>query len=71
LAKIGSETAIPGLLKALEDPNSYVREKAVEALSNIKATIPVLILALKHSNENVRKIVAEVLSKIGTVETIN
>ncbi|TYT72341.1 HEAT repeat domain-containing protein, partial [Microcystis aeruginosa] len=42
LGNIGSEAAIPGLVKALEHSNEYVRINAAYALANIgsEAAIP-------------------------------
>jgi hypothetical protein len=52
LAKIGSEAAIPGLVKALEDSDRDVRGNAAEALGNIgsEATLTALLNALKNPN---------------------
>ncbi|MBD2602850.1 HEAT repeat domain-containing protein, partial [Microcystis viridis] len=68
LGKIGSETAIPELLKALEESNSDVRWKAAFALGDISSetAIPGLLKALEHSNSNVRVYAAVALGKIGT-----
>jgi len=35
LGEIGSETAIPGLLEALEDSNEFVRFSATDAIGKI------------------------------------
>jgi vesicle coat complex subunit len=68
LGKIGSETAIPGLLKALEDSDSLVREEAAEVLGNIgsETAIPGLLKALEDSNKDVRMYAAEALGNIGS-----
>jgi hypothetical protein len=68
LGKIGSETAIAGLLKALEDSYYDVRGKAAFALGNIgsETAIPGLLKALEHSNKDVRRKAVEALGKIGT-----
>jgi len=56
LGDIGSETAIPGLLKALEHSNSDVRVQQPSALGNIgsETAIPGLLKALEDSNSDVR-----------------
>ncbi|NCQ84932.1 MAG: TIR domain-containing protein, partial [Microcystis aeruginosa W13-18] len=72
LAKIGTETAIPELLKALEDSDEYVRMYAAEALAKIgtETAIPELLKALEDSDEYVRMYAAEALGKIGTETAI-
>ncbi|MCU7242198.1 MAG: HEAT repeat domain-containing protein, partial [Microcystis aeruginosa WS75] len=72
LAKIGSETAIPGLLKALEDSDKYVRRKAAEALGNIgsETAIPGLLKALEDSDRYVRAKAVEALGNIGSETAI-
>ncbi|NCQ70261.1 MAG: TIR domain-containing protein, partial [Microcystis aeruginosa W13-13] len=72
LAKIGTETAIAGLLKALEDSDYDVRWKAAEALGKIgtETAIPGLLKALEDSDYDVRGKAAEALGKIGTETAI-
>ncbi|NER99707.1 MAG: hypothetical protein F6J86_38855, partial [Symploca sp. SIO1B1] len=63
-----SDEAIPVLIKALEDANSFVRRSATEALGKIGSdtAIAALINALEHYDSYVRKIAAESLGKIGS-----
>jgi hypothetical protein len=72
LGNIGSETAIPGLLKALEDSDEGVRGEAAVALGKIgsETAIPELLKALEHSNKDVRWKAAEALGKIGSETAI-
>ncbi|NCS48645.1 MAG: TIR domain-containing protein, partial [Microcystis aeruginosa BK11-02] len=72
LGKIGSETAIAGLLKALEDSNKDVRRYAVEALGKIgsETAIPGLLKALEHSDYAVRRNAAFALGNIGSETAI-
>ncbi|CCI30625.1 Similar to tr/Q8YVS1/Q8YVS1 (fragment) [Microcystis sp. T1-4] len=72
LGKIGSEAAIPGLLKALEDSNEDVRSNAAEALGKIgsETAIPGLLKALKDSDWDVCEEAAEALGKIGSETAI-
>jgi len=76
---VGSETAIPELLKALErsdDVRRYVDEDvlrdAAEALAKIgsETAIPGLLKALEDSNSYVRGNAAEALGKIGSETAI-
>ena len=63
-----SEKAIPGLIKALEDDDYYVRSSAVEALGKIgsEVAIPDLIKALEDDDYDVRSSAADALGKIGS-----
>jgi HEAT repeat protein len=72
LGKIGSETAIPGLLKALEHSNKDVRWDAAEALAKIgsETAIPGLLKALEDSDWYVRRNAAFALAKIGSETAI-
>ncbi len=72
MGNIGSETAIPGLLKALEDSNKDVRMYAAEALGKISSetAIPGLLKALEHSDVYVRWKAAEALGNIGSETAI-
>ncbi len=67
LEKIGSEAAIPGLLKLVKDSKSYVRRRAAYALGEIgdKAAIPELLKLVEDSKSDVRSRAAEILGKIG------
>ena len=68
--------AIPGLIAALNDPNSSVRERAVLALEHIDAetqdTVSALIATLKDPNASVRARAADALGNSGaeTQETV-
>ncbi|MGB3515378.1 MAG: HEAT repeat domain-containing protein, partial [Elainellaceae cyanobacterium] len=72
LGAIGSEAAIPGLLKVIEHSDEDVRRTAVESLGAIgsEAVIPGLIKALKVSNWKVRRTAAEALGAIGSEAVI-
>ncbi|CCI00765.1 Similar to tr/Q8YVS1/Q8YVS1 (fragment) [Microcystis aeruginosa PCC 9443] len=72
LGKIGSETAILGLLKALEDSDGYVRMYAADALGKIGSETAILGLlkALEHSDWDVRRNAVEALGKIGSETAI-
>ncbi|MFM6406832.1 MAG: NACHT domain-containing protein, partial [Microcystis sp.] len=72
LVEIGSETAIPRLLKTLEHPNKYIRREAAEALGNIgtETAIPGLLKAFEDSDDDVRREAAEALAKIGSETAI-
>jgi HEAT repeat protein len=67
LGKIGSETAIAELLKALEDYR-YVRRNAAEALGEIgpEEAIPALINALSDAEDSVRFSATDAIGKIGS-----
>ncbi|MEO0458140.1 MAG: HEAT repeat domain-containing protein, partial [Cyanobacteria bacterium P01_A01_bin.114] len=68
LGKVGSDIAIPGLLKALEDVDSAVRRSAANALEKIGSdiAIPGLLKALEDADRDVRRSAADVLGKIGS-----
>ena len=72
LGKIGSEAAIPPLVKALEHSNSDVRSSAVSALAQIgsEAAIPGLLQALEHSDSDVRSSAANALGQISSEAAI-
>jgi len=72
LGKIGSETAIAGLLKALEDSDKDVRSNAVVALCKIgsETAIAGLFKVLEHSDKDVRGKAAFALGKIGSETAI-
>ena len=63
------QLAVPGLIAALEDENSEVRERATDILGRIgvdnKEIIPILIAALENKNPFVRAGTATALGRIG------
>ncbi|MGB5770830.1 MAG: HEAT repeat domain-containing protein [Crocosphaera sp.] len=67
LGNIGNEAAVPVLIKALSDSDSYVRSSAAEALVNIgnEAAVRGLIQALSDSDSDLRWRAAEALGNIG------
>jgi HEAT repeat protein len=67
LGKIGDAQAIPGLLKLVEDSDSYVRSSAADALGKIgdAQAIPGLLKLVEHSDSDVRRRAADALGKIG------
>ena len=67
LGKIGSEVAIPGLLKLLENSDYYVRIMAADALDGIgsEVAIPGLLKLLKNSDSDLRRRAAYALGEIG------
>ncbi|PSR16897.1 hypothetical protein C8255_15460 [filamentous cyanobacterium CCP3] len=73
LGEIGSDTVIPGLLKALGHLDDFVRMSAVHGLSEIgsKAAIPSLLTALKNPDSYVRQQVVKALGKIGNKSAIH
>ncbi|WP_293124717.1 HEAT repeat domain-containing protein [Microcoleus sp. bin38.metabat.b11b12b14.051] len=73
LEEVRSDEAIPGLLKLLEDSDSYVRWSAAITLGNIgsKAAIPGLLKLLEDSDSDVRNNVAYALGEIGSDEAIS
>lgn len=68
LGKIKSDTAVPALLKALEDSDYYDCESAVWALGEIgsDAAISALAKALEHANSEIRWSVANALGETGS-----
>ncbi len=72
MGKIGTETAIAGLLKALEHSDEYFRWEAAFALGKIgsETAIPELLKALEHSDEYFRSNAAAALGKIGSETAI-
>jgi HEAT repeat protein/3',5'-cyclic AMP phosphodiesterase CpdA len=68
LGKIGSDAAIPELVKALNHEDSSVCWRAAKALGKIgsDAAIPELVQALNHEDSYVRESAAEALGKIGS-----
>ena len=67
LIKIGYP-AVPGLTKALFDPNRAVRRAACKALGKIgsERAVPALIYSLNDGNAGVRKFAREALQRIDT-----
>ncbi|MCK5177216.1 MAG: HEAT repeat domain-containing protein, partial [Candidatus Aenigmarchaeota archaeon] len=73
LEKIGDPRAVPALIDALKDEDTYVLTSVKEALVNIgKPTVSALIDALKDKDEDIviRIAVAEVLGKIGDPKAV-
>jgi HEAT repeat protein len=66
LGNIGSEAAIPELLKLVQDSDSTVRWRAVNALGSIgsEVAVPGLLKLMEHSGSDVRRRAAEALGKI-------
>ena len=66
MGKIGAP-AVPSIIKALTDSDSFVRKGAAEALGNIGTVtpevVPSLINGLKDSDGSVRSSAAEALGK--------
>ena len=66
LGEIGSASAIPALIKALEDSDKRVRRNAVSALGKIGVpAVPALIVALKNRDHCTLCHANEALIKIG------
>jgi HEAT repeat protein len=72
LGNLRSEAAIPGLLKAIEDSDEYVRWSAADALGKLgsDAAIPELLKAIEHSNSGVRRRAAYALGNLGSEAAI-
>jgi HEAT repeat protein/DNA polymerase III delta prime subunit len=72
LGETRSETAIPGLLKLVEDSDYNVRKIAAEALGEIGSdrAIPALLKLVEDSNYSVRCFAANALGEIGSERTI-
>ncbi len=72
LQETRSEAAIPGLLRLLEDADSFVRGRAAYALGEIgtEAAIPGLLRLLEHADSFVRERAAYALGEIGTEAAI-
>jgi len=68
-----SEKAVPALILALNDENSYVRRSAAEALGKIgnSQAVDALILALNDKDSYVRRSAAEALGKIGNSQAVD
>lgn len=71
LIKVGT-SAIPALVKALNDTNWQVRRYAAEALGKIGdvSVVPDLIQAFESSTRTVRRYVTEALGKIGDISAV-
>ncbi len=72
LGRIGesaAEAAVPGLMRALRDPDNGVCALAAEALGQMGVSadgaIPSLVRSLKHISPEVRRTAAEALGKMG------
>lgn len=66
LGEIGDPAAVPGLLAALDDPDTYVRSRAAVALAEVgEAALEDLIAAIHNGDERVRWGAAIALGKIG------
>ena len=73
LGVIGSEKAIPFLIKALNDPNEKVNRTSAVSLSWLnekQKCLPVLSRMLKDDNRNVRMEALEGLRNVGNLEAI-
>jgi HEAT repeat protein len=59
--------AIPALIESLKDPDPFVRDNAVDALSVMHPgdVVPSLIRALRDPNPNARRRGADALARIG------
>jgi HEAT repeat protein len=70
--RISYEAAIPGLLQALEHPNSPVRWRAAAALGQLgsEAAIPGLLQALEDPDSSVRERAAAALEQLGSEAAI-
>jgi HEAT repeat protein len=70
LAEINEPDAIPYLIKALKDSDSWVRKSAVKALGILKAKIAFDDVAqlINDPSQNVRKAVARTLSQIDPIK---
>jgi ribosomal protein L40E len=68
LGDIGDRRAIPGLLRALDDPEGVVRFWALDALGKLKADEAVESIgkSLQDKRESIRDLAREVLTQIGT-----
>jgi HEAT repeat protein len=73
LGKIGSERAIDGLLKLVEDSDFNVRRSAAEALGKIgsERAIDGLLKLVEDSDSDVRGRAAQALGKIGSERAID
>ncbi|MEH1849289.1 MAG: HEAT repeat domain-containing protein, partial [Nostoc sp.] len=73
LGKIGNETAVSALIKALQDEDSSVRRSAADALGEIgnEAAVSALIKALQDENSFVRWRAADALEKIGNEAAVS
>ncbi|NER25334.1 MAG: NACHT domain-containing protein [Symploca sp. SIO1C2] len=67
-----SESAVPLLIKALQDQEDYVRRNAAYALGKIRteATILALIQSLQDQDYDVRRNAAQALGRVGTEAAI-
>jgi len=68
LGELGRDAreSMPALIRALGDPNDYVRQEVAKALGQMGAdAVPTLILALKDESAGVRQAAMEALGNIG------
>jgi HEAT repeat protein len=71
LGKIGSQTAIPALLKLVEDSDSVVRRRAAEVLGKIgsETAIPALLKLVEDSDASMRGSAVDALRNIAKKDT--
>jgi HEAT repeat protein len=72
LGSFGTESTIPGLVKALQDRDFEVRESAAHSLEKIGGDLVItsLLEALHHELEYVRKDIIEILGNLGAIVAI-
>ena len=72
LGNLKHESAVPSLIKALQDPMAHVRRRAAWALGSIKhpAAVPPLIQALNDVAEDTRQEAAAALGNIGDASAV-
>jgi HEAT repeat protein len=72
LGSFGTESTIPGLVKALQDRDFEVRESAASSLGKIGGDLVItsLLEALNHECEYVRKDIIEILGNLGAVDAV-
>ena len=73
LGEVRSDEAIPGLVKFVEDSDSDVRRRAVDALGAIGSEVAItgLLKLLEHSDSEVRSSVAYAFGEIGSEAAIS
>lgn len=66
IAKFENSNALPLYIQALEDPQTEIRQRAVQALVSIgQEAIPELLNAIQGESEKVRMVAARVLGALG------
>ena len=67
LAGADAHTAVPSLIEALQEPNPEIRDRAFDALSQIRhpSTVTALSRKLRHSSAGVRVLAARCLASMG------